>query len=64
MDHELYSTFFWSDEPQGFTEQVIWTFVYALRNPLCPVELVYEFGGLVNGLPVRIAPTQDYGNVQ
>ena len=54
---EVYSTFFWAKDPVALAEEIIHTFAMS-PYPKCPIELVYAFGGHVDGRSVRIAPLQ------
>ena len=54
---EIYSTFFWAKDPVALAEEIMHTFINS-PYPKYPIELVYAFGGQVEGRSIRIAPVQ------
>jgi hypothetical protein len=48
ISREVYSTFFWAADPFGCADGIVQTFVQC-HNYWYPIELVYAYGGTLNG---------------
>jgi hypothetical protein len=55
INTEIYRTHFWADNPVEFVDNLLSNFC-STRLKAHPIELVYNYGGSLNGGPLRLFP--------